>query len=170
LGRKDASGGIMVSYIDGQLCHDFIPFSIQKTRGKMRVDISVVVEPDCRSWAPRVAVPRNPRKIRKIVLGTSDVSTGRIAEELESFYDERARQLVAFRLQLNGSKQVGWINPKISETVEKMRQAREYASKTNTSARKFWQKLEMLYSFDVGGLPFHSLQNEIGNFQKPFEF
>lgn len=163
---SDASGGIMISYIDGELCHDFVPVSVQQTRGKVRVDVSLVVESDCRSWAPR-----SPRRIRKVIL-KADVAFSRIVDELSRFYSLHGRRIVATCMQLNGESKRHeiWTNPLMSEALARMQQTRDRANQAdgNESAKRFWMKSLRLDEFEVG-LSFEVLENEVKNFSGSFE-
>lgn len=160
----DASGFLLTSYIDGEICHEILPICVQKTRLRKKADVSLCVEVPNSSW--------KRSKIRKIVLGDPNTPITQIAEELLKFHNERGRHLVAACMQLNReSRHDVWTNPLMSETLARMEEARTRASQVNgnKSARRFWEKTLRLHEVDIG-LSFDTIQKEIENFRHPFEF
>jgi hypothetical protein len=111
-------------------------------------------------------------RIRKVILGAENVSVSQVVSEMSRFYNERGRRFIAVRMRLDKPKrQETWTSPLMTEVIERMRQARARASKANDneSAKRFWMKSLKLDELDVG-LSFGTLENELRNFSKAFEF
>jgi hypothetical protein len=163
-------GEILASYVDDdQVCHEVLPLALQKTQYKQRVDVALCLEVPS-SWN-RSIVRRGP-KIRKVVIGTSDVPVSRVADELSRFHNQK---VVAVKMQLDRPKrQESWLNPEIVEKLVEIKATRNQLTILRNNGGKgvnFFSKTLRMLEADVTvdfGENAERLQIELDNFSRRF--
>jgi hypothetical protein len=123
-------------------------------------------------WTISITMKTRPGRqeyIDKIELRSADVSLGEIMNEVQNVYFNR--HIVAAKLDLGDGFEKTWINPAIlrSENYRNLVYAREQRNNgAKPGARRFFEKLEKMCTWDLGWQDPEMLLREIDFFKKGF--